>query len=272
MLGLVLSPLPATFPDESNLSSWPVGERLEKTQKINRCVDRTAVGSHSGRPQRDLRQILEGIFHILRGGYPWRDLPRRFGPWQTVYGRFRRWSKDGVWGRILNELAKGAKGRLRFIDGSYIRVHQDGAPSLHSADREGVGTSRGGRNSKLHALVDLHGRPLKLLITPGNVNDITVAPEVIAGICDAIIVADKGYDSAAFRTLLCATDNGTCIPKRKRSKTTSPYNRAHYRKRHRVENFFARIKRFRRIATRYEKSKSSFEGFLLLASILDWIR
>ena len=207
----------------------------------------------------------------MRGGYAWRDLPWRFGPWKTIYGRFRRLRIERFWEHLFLEAARGAKGKLRFIDGSYIQVHQDGAPATKLADDEGVGTSRGGRNSKMHALVDLRGRLVRFLVTPGNVHDITPAPELVAGIGGAFVVADKGYDSDAFRELVRAGGGRSAIPKRKGAKTSAPCNTAHYRKRHRVENFFARIKRYRRIATRYEKTKNSFEAFLLFASILDWI-
>lgn len=172
---------------------------------------------------------------------------------------------------MLRELAKGAKGKLRFIDGAYVRVHQDGAPSLQSSEDECVGTSRGGRSSKIHALVDLRGRPLKLIITPGNYHDLKPAPELIRGLEEVIVVADKGYDSSKFREQIEKENCSSCIPVKKDAKTTHPMNKAHYKKRHRVENFFSRIKRLRRIATRYEKSKASFNGMILAACILDWI-
>ena len=199
-------------------------------------------------------------------------MPGRYGAWSTIYGWFRRWCREGLWGRLLGVLAKGAKGKLRFVDGAYVRVHQDGAPALEDADDQCVGTSRGGRSSKIHALVDLHGRALKLIITPGNSHDLKPAPELIAGLTEAIVVADKGYDSNKFREVIVEAGNLSCIPVKKNAKTAHPLNRAHYKKRHRVENFFGRIKRHRRIATRYEKTKDSFEGMILIAAILDWIR
>ena len=209
---------------------------------------------------------------MLRTGVPWRDLPPRFGAWSTVYGWFRRWCREGLWKRILKELIKGASGKLRFIDGTYIRVHQDGSPSLEQAEVEGVGTSRGGRSSKVHALVDLRGRPLKVIITPGNYHDIKPAPELVRGLSDTIIVADKGYDSKRFRSAISEMGSTSCIPVKRRSLSKPSMNKSYYGKRHRVENFFGRIKRYRRLATRYEKTKSSFEGMLLLACVLDWVR
>jgi len=60
--------------------------------------------ARTGRPPRDRRTLLNGILWILRTGAPWRDLPERFGPWQTVYDHFRKWRKSGVFARIIDAL------------------------------------------------------------------------------------------------------------------------------------------------------------------------
>lgn len=258
--------------DETKIRSGAPRQDLDAAKKINRDPSAYRDDQVGGRPRSDLRKVIEGIVHILRAGHPWRDMPKRYGPWSTVYGWFRRWCREGLWARLLEVLAKRASGKLRFIDGAYIRVHQDGAPALQHADNEGVGTSRGGRSSKIHALVDLDGRPLKLIITPGNHHDLKPAPELIEGLQEVIVVADKGYDSKRFREQIAEGGNRSCIPVKKNAKTAHPHNRSHYKKRHRVENFFGRIKRLRRIATRYEKTRSSFEGMLLISCVLDWIR
>jgi len=84
----------------------------------------------TGRPARDHRTVLNGILWILRSGAPWRDLPERYGPWKTVYSRFRRWREDGRWDRILLVLQADAAhegtldGSLTMIDGTSIRAHQ----------------------------------------------------------------------------------------------------------------------------------------------------
>ena len=88
---------------------------------------------HTGRPSLDHRRVINGILWILRTGAPWRDLPERYGPWQTVSGRFYRWRKDGLWQRILSSLQQqaDAKGQLNWelhhVDGSVIRAHQHAA-------------------------------------------------------------------------------------------------------------------------------------------------
>ena len=93
----------------------------------------------TGRPNLDHRTVLNGILWRLRTGVPWRDLPERYGNWQTVYSRFRRWQRAGVWARVLAALqAEGdAKGELdwslHFVDGTVVRAHQHAAGAKRGA-------------------------------------------------------------------------------------------------------------------------------------------
>lgn len=75
----------------------------------------------------DDRRVLNGIFYILRTGSPWRDLPERYGPYTTVYNRFNRWAKAGVWINVFNALAEQSPESMAFIDSSVIRAHQHAA-------------------------------------------------------------------------------------------------------------------------------------------------
>jgi transposase len=87
----------------------------------------------TGRPNHDHRTILNGMLWILRTGAPWRDLPERYGVWQTVYRRFRRWQQAGIWDHVLTALQANAAydgtldGSLAMIDASNIRAHQHAA-------------------------------------------------------------------------------------------------------------------------------------------------
>jgi transposase len=89
--------------------------------------------AHTGRPARDRRTIWNAIFWILRTGAPWRDLPERFGPWQTAYHHFARWRRDGVLDRILRKLQirLDREGRIDWnlwcIDGTHIRASRAAA-------------------------------------------------------------------------------------------------------------------------------------------------
>jgi transposase len=75
------------------------------------------------KPQNN-RQILNGIFYILRAGCPWRDLPERYGPYTTVYNRFNRWRKAGIWDKLMDAIVQAHDGKVQMIDSSIVRVHQ----------------------------------------------------------------------------------------------------------------------------------------------------
>ena len=87
----------------------------------------------TGRPPKDHRQIINGILWVLRTGAPWRDLPERYGSWKTVYSRFYRWQKDGVWDGIFAAAQEqaDAAGNLdwdvHYVDGTSVRAHQHAA-------------------------------------------------------------------------------------------------------------------------------------------------
>jgi transposase len=80
-----------------------------------------------GVPRQDDRRVLSGIFYILRTGSPWRDLPERYGPYTTVYNRFNRWARAGVWVHVFETLAAKSPGSMALIDSSIIRAHQHAA-------------------------------------------------------------------------------------------------------------------------------------------------
>jgi transposase len=80
-----------------------------------------------GARREDDRRIVNGIFYVLRTGSPWRDLPDRYGPYTTVYNRFNRWAKKGVWLRMFEALAERSPQSLQLIDSSIVRAHQHAA-------------------------------------------------------------------------------------------------------------------------------------------------
>ena len=96
----------------------------------------------TGRPGHDLRTQVNGMLWILGTGAPWRDLPERYGPWETVYSRFRRWQRAGVWERAFAELRRqgDAAGLLdwtvHFVDGTNIRAHQHAAGARRTTANE----------------------------------------------------------------------------------------------------------------------------------------
>jgi transposase len=75
----------------------------------------------------DDRRVINGIFYVLRTGSPWRDLPERYGPYTTVYNRFNRWAKAGIWLKVFETLAARSPQSMQLIDSSIIRAHQHAA-------------------------------------------------------------------------------------------------------------------------------------------------
>ena len=211
---------------------------------------------------------------MLRMGCPWRDLPCGAAHWRTVYGYFVRWREAGLWPRILRTLARRAKGRLCFIDAGYIRVHQSGANPRGGQQAQALGVSRGGLTTKIHALVDGRGRARKLLLSAGNVVDVQMAPALVADLdrktCGTP-VADKGDDSDALRTLLFEKEIFPCLGVSHKRVEKRLFHKGYYRHRHHVENFFAKLKRHRRVSTRYDKLAASFFAFVTLSAILHWL-
>ncbi|MFD3456993.1 IS5 family transposase [Streptomyces sp. NPDC058691] len=198
-----------------------------------------------GRPWRDHRQVVNGVLWRLRTGAPWRDLPERYGPWQTVYERFVRWESDGTWARLLEhvQVRDDAVGTVQWtvsVDSTINRAHQHAAGARkkgtqngdeladpqRSAARQALGRSRGGLTTKVHLAVDGRGLPLSILVTPGNVNDSTVFQAVMADIYvaragrgrprtrPARVVADKAYSSKAIRAWCRRHGIAVTIPER----------------------------------------------------------
>lgn len=103
----------------------------------------------TGRPAKDHRLILNAIIWRMKTGVPWRDLPERYGPWQSVYTRFRRWQQAGVWDRLLQEVQRQADARgdldwdLHFLDGTTIRAHPHAAGAKKGAARRPSAGARG---------------------------------------------------------------------------------------------------------------------------------
>ena len=111
------------------------------------------------------------------------------------------------------------------------------------------------------------GHPVRLRLTGANAADSPHLPALIAGIETDAVLADKGYDADANRDAIRARGAEPCIPPRKNRTAVIDYDRHLYRERNGVERFFARIKQYRRVATRYDKKAANFLGFVWVASI-----
>jgi transposase len=119
--------------------------------------------------------------------------------------------------------------------------------------------------------VDALGNPLRVILSAGQIADIACAAKTIEHLSAQAIIADKGYDADHFIAKIEAAGAQAVIPPRSNRLTQRSFDRHLYRDRNLIERFFARIKHFRRIATRYDKLASSFLSFVHLACTFVWL-
>lgn len=158
----------------------------------------------------------------------------------------------------------------------------DGGPSAsaqcgikkNSAKAEALGRSAGGLSTKIHTLCDARGNPTAFHLTGGNCSDLEGADALIPtlGPVTKALLADKAYD-AQDRVIAPLQARGceVVIPSKANRLHPRPFDRLRYRARHLIENAFAKLKQFRAIATRYDKSAQNFLGAIYLASALIWL-
>ncbi|MER9597290.1 IS5 family transposase [Mesorhizobium sp. M0244] len=201
-------------------------------------------------------------------------MPDEYGKWNSVFRRYRRWVATGVFDALLETLAEMVErdATANMIDSTVVRAH-------HCA----VGIKRGLR--KLRRLADraaasppnsMRGatekakRPTsRLFLTPGQAHDIQGFGPLFRMIADRIeaLLADKGYDSDAIREEIAKAGVQAVIPAKSNRRALIPHDREKYRWRNLVERLFNKLKNWRHIATRYDKTKESYLGFVALASI-----
>jgi transposase len=121
-------------------------------------------------------------------------------------------------------------------------------------------------------LADTFGRPLRFIVTAGQVGDITTAPTLLDGLSAEAVLADKAYDSNALRALIANLGAEAVIPSNRCRKIAIPHDATVYKHRNRIERCFNKLKHFRRFATRYDRRTIHFLGFVLLAAAMIWLR
>ena len=127
-------------------------------------------------------------------------------------------------------------------------------------------------STKLHVAVDALGNPLRVRLTPGQRHEATQAPALVEGFATGWVIADTAFDSDDFRAGLAGRGIGTVIPSNKSRSRPIPHDQHLYKERHLVECFINKVKHFRRIATRYEKTARNFLAMVSLACTMIWLR
>jgi transposase len=225
-----------------------------------------------GRPKAKMDMVLNALFYRLRNAGPWRDLPACFGPWRTIYGWHRLWARTGLWEKVLTRLARKAQDRTRLVDGTHVRVHQCAANPKGGAAAQAMGKTRGGRNTKIMALTDVRGLPVKLSLIEGQAYEGNHVVELLDKPRGLLVVGDKGFDSDKLRSQLEELRARHCFPSKSNRRKKRKLNKKLYRQRYRVENFFCRLKRWGCSSTRRDKLARHFLSLIQFASVIDWLR
>nr|WP_267891438.1 IS5 family transposase [Streptomyces sp. XY413] len=252
---------------------------------------------------RDHRQVIDAIAFKYRTGTPWMDLPEHFGSWKGAHNRLRKWAADGTWEKVFTALlaqadAEGDLDWVVSVDSTIVRAHQHaagarpkGAPA-GEPDRHALGRSRGGLTTKIHLAADSRCRPLAFVLTPGQAGDAPAFPEVMARLRvprpigrprtkPEAVLADKAYSSRAIRTRLRRRGIRAVIPQpadqtanRKRlgrlGGRPPAFDREAHKQRNTVERCISKLKQWRGLATRYDKTATVYLAGLHVASIFIW--
>jgi transposase len=243
--------------------------RNEAWQKIFDFLKKTkGVYSMS---EKQNKRFIEAIYWMARTGAQWRALPEEYGCWNSIFKRFNAWSKKGIWEKLMNFCIQDPDLEYIMIDATVVRAHACAA-GYGDQDKEGLGRSKGGFTSKIHAKVDALGNPLKFIITPGQTHDVTQAEELIGNSSATYVLGDKGYDADKVRAKIRENNGTPVIPPKSNRKEIIEYDKHVYKERSLVECFFSKIKHFRHGFSRFDKSARNFMSFLSFVGAILWLR
>ena len=228
------------------------------------------AGGHGGVAE-DNRSFLNAVWYVAKTGIPWRDLPERFGNWDTVFHRFNAWCQKGVWQRVF-EAVQDPDLEWLMLDSTVIRAHHHAAGMNGGDDDQALGRSRGGFGTKVHLAVESLGLPVTIHLSPGQDADITHAETLLGEHRPEAVLGDKGYDSDAFAQVVADRGAAVVIPPRSNRVEPRAYDPVVYKERNQVERCINRLKQFRRVATRYEKTARNFLGMVTFAAITLWLK
>lgn len=268
--------------------------------RIAPLIPHTPHHRHGGRPCETHRSLVNGILWILHTGAPWRDLPERYGPWETVFYHFNHWRQDGTWVRLATSLLDELDDRgmidhdLWCIDGSVIRASRAAAGARKRASRprrlagrketqlqepldHALGRSRGGFGTKIHLVCDSHGTIVAIHVTAGQRHESKFFEPTMARRLfhrrkgtrrwPYRLAGDKGYSYPRIRRWCKRHRVATVIPTRKDQPRDDKFDKETYKRRNIVERVVGWYKEYRSLGTRYEKLAVNYVALWLIAII-----
>ncbi len=244
-------------------------EQWDKVSNFLRQQEGIYIGN-----ERDCRRFVEAALWMLRSGGQWRLLPADQGRWNSVYRRFAVGGETGC-GTICWRFSarmptwKASCWIARWCAPTRARR----APS-RPADPpdQALGRFRGGFGSKIHVLVDALGDPLRFVATAGQVADATRALTLLVGQSATRAIMDKAHDAEAVLDLLIRHTIVPVIPPKANRKIQRAHDRHLCKERHLVECCIGKLKQFRRVFSRFDKTVRRFSNFIQFAAVLIWLR
>jgi len=227
--------------------------------------------SKRGRPRTDLRQVIDAIFYVVKGGIPWRYLPTGFPPWQTVYGVFRRWKQDHQWAALndaFRRLVRKDQGRrpqptAAVLDSQSVKSAGHGGPVGYDAGKRIKGRKR-------HLLVDTLGLVLGVVVTPADTTERDGGKAVLGRVLVwlaslRLLWVDGGYIGNTFAKWVKALRAKLDVEVVKRSDDVQGFQVLPHR--WVVERTFGWLMYQRRLVRDYERTISSAEAWIYIAMI-----
>ncbi|MEV8597189.1 IS5 family transposase [Streptomyces sp. NPDC052012] len=253
---------------------------------------------------RDHREVIDAIAFKFQTGTQWVHLPEKYGNSRGVYNRLRMWAVDGTWERVFTALVAQADAEEDVswavsVDSTVVRAHQHaagarkkkGAPA-GEPDDHAIGRCRSGLTTKIHLAADGRCQPLVFVLTAAQAGDAPAFTDVMARLRvprpvgwprtrPDLVLADKAYSSRAIRDHLARRGIRAVIPERADQQANRrrrgqaggrppAFDREAYKQRNTVERCINRLKQWRGIATRYEKTATIYLAGLHIAGIFLW--
>ena len=229
-----------------------------------------AARSRQGAKGRDDRRFLEALHFFSVHNITWRALPAEFGKWNSIWKRFWRLSQSGVFEAFFEALAGLSRTAhlVQMFGSTVVRAHVSAAGAKGGQDGQALGRSRGGFSTKIHLKVDLEGLPLAFHLTGGQASDsrqFEILLELGPEITPRAAVGDKGYDAQRNRAAARERGIGPVIAYKTTAKSRPAFfPKALYRARARIEQLIGKLKRFKRLALRCEKTDRNFGAFVAI--------
>jgi len=189
-----------------------------------------------------------------------------FGRWNTVFKRFRDWVKADVFQRLFEACSDEPDMEVAMLDGTIVKVHRHGQGAKGGLRARPSAASPGGLSTKILALTDALGSLVRFVLLPGHRHDSIGVPPLIEEVTFGRLIADTAFDSNALTAEVNKRRAKVVISQHPARSQLLRIDLETYKRRHSIENLFCKLKEFKRIALRADKTDQSFEAMIYLAA------